>query len=105
LYFRSFSTPAPDVTPCASINQDIDVVFHVGQETIMRISACKSVLSERNEVFHAMFYGPYSQAHSNVRHRRSGAASDNNLSQIHQPLIDQIYEPDIEGRAFKNLIW
>ena len=102
--FRSFSTPLDvNTETCDSrLRQDVDVVFHVGQETVMRIPACKSVLSETNEVFYAMFYGPYSQAHNNVRHRKP--TSENNISQVHQPLIDQIYEPDVEGRAFKNLI-
>ena len=81
----------------AESDQEDDVVFHVGQETVMRIAAKKSVLAQRNQVFRAMFFGSYS-----VRYRRTKSASDQHSAQPVQ--VEQIYEPDLDGRAFKNLI-
>lgn len=82
---------------------DNDVVFHVGREIVMRIPAKKSVLSKKNDVFDAMFYGPYTQARESLR-RRQGLTneliSNNHLTHA----VEDIYDPDVDGRAFKNLI-
>ncbi len=77
-----------------SQDDDDDVVFHVGTDTVMRITAKKSVLARRNEVFHAMFYGSYS-----LRHRTGGGSQ-----QLINNQVEHIDEPDVDGRAFKNLI-
>ena len=58
---------------------------------------------KKNEVFHAMFCGPYTQARENLRRRQASSNSESAPQQI-IGTADQIYEPDIDGRAFKNLI-
>lgn len=73
-----------------------DVIFHVGQETVMRIAAKKSVLAQKNEVFRAMFFGSYS-----VRHRGTLSVQQDSGKPVE---VEQIREPDVDGRAFKNLI-
>ena len=89
----------------AGTEDDDDVIFHVGSETVMRIPARRSVLSKKNEVFRAMFCGPYTQARENLRRRQ---AVGNNEAASHQNHLtstpDHIYDPDVDGRAFKNLI-
>lgn len=50
-----------------------------------------------------MFCGPYTQARENLR-RRQGMSTSEAVSQQTIDTLDQVYEPDIDGRAFKNLI-
>lgn len=89
----------------AGSEDDDDVIFHVGLETVMRISARKSILSNKNEVFQAMFCGPYTQARENLRHRQLLPNNDSTPLPNHlTPAPVQIYDPDVDGRAFKNLI-
>ena len=85
-------------------NDADDVVFHVGQEPQMRISARKEVLSRRNDVFHAMFYGPYAESQRRLRHRAPVSSTANAADVLSTARVDHIYEPDVEGRAFKNLL-
>lgn len=79
-----------------------DVVFHVGREPVMRISAKKGVLVRENEVFRAMFEGPYAIAIGRRRHHHSDAIDA--LDGRSTGPGDEIYEPDVDARAFKNLI-
>ncbi|KAK4027169.1 hypothetical protein OUZ56_016181 [Daphnia magna] len=89
----------------AGSEDDDDVIFHVGLETVMRIPARKSILSNKNEVFQAMFCGPYTQARENLRRRQLSSNGDSTPQPNHLTSTpDQIYDPDVDGRAFKNLI-
>ena len=90
----------------AGTEDEDDVIFHVGLDTVMRIPAKRSVLSKQNEVFQAMFCGPYTQARENLRRRQASVNGEiliptNHLVSSHP---DHIYDPDVDGRAFKNLI-
>jgi hypothetical protein len=90
----------------AGTEDDDDVIFHVGLETVMRIPARRSVLSKKNEVFQAMFCGPYTQARENLRRRQSSPNNSESVPQQNHLAATphHIYDPDVDGRAFKNLI-
>lgn len=104
LFVLNCVSSLPNDLMSQSSQRDDEVVFHVGQETVMRISARKSILSRNNEVFHAMFCGPYTLARENLRCRQPKTV-DSNVSPESKPIpVDYICDPDVDGRAFKNLI-
>ncbi|EFX70969.1 hypothetical protein DAPPUDRAFT_327656 [Daphnia pulex] len=97
--------PSDSGNESAGTEEDDDVIFHVGLETVMRIPARRSVLSKKNDVFQAMFCGPYTQSRESLRRRQASVNSDSLPQQNHLPSSpDHIYDPDVDGRAFKNLI-
>lgn len=51
-----------------------------------------------------MFCGPYTVARENLRCRQETTNNGIVSSQLTTKSEDQIYEPDLDGRAFKNLI-
>ena len=81
-----------------------EVVFHVGTDSVMRISAKKSVLSRNNDVFNAMFYGPLSR--DNFRSHQPKTVENDTVAttEASTTSANNIYDPDVDGRAFKNLI-
>lgn len=97
--------PSDSGNESAGTEEDDDVIFHVGLETVMRIPARRSVLSKKNDVFQAMFCGPYTQSRESLRRRQASVNSDSLPQQNHLASSpDHIYDPDVDGRAFKNLI-
>ena len=103
--FANYRMPSESGNESAGTEEDDDVIFHVGSETVMRIAAKRSVLSKKNDVFQAMFCGPYTQARENLRRCQASANSDSLPQQNHLASSPHhIYDPDVDGRAFKNLI-
>lgn len=103
--FANRRMPSDSGNESAGTEEDDDVIFHVGLETVMRIPARRSVLSKKNDVFQAMFCGPYTQSRESLRRRQASVNSDSLPQQNHLASSpDHIYDPDVDGRAFKNLI-
>jgi len=98
------------LSPVTSPSEADDVIFHVGIDTVLRISARKENLSKKNEVFHAMFFGPYEQSRSAELRQRFVTSSESsrdqstNADEMTSNNVIQIYDSDVDGRAFKNLI-
>ena len=66
-------------------------------------------MSKKNEVFHAMFFGPYEKSRTaDLRQRLTSSESNRGQStptdQTTSNNVVQIYDSDVDGRAFKNLI-